>query len=108
MDGKKIHRLGTNKHGKWFMVYILDTTLSKIFKKHGCPNDTECLFTELDFKKCNWVLHGTYHPPSLNDITLIILVNFLSNAATVEQFCLQIISIKTTLYRIFPLRVWIK
>ena len=31
------------------------------------PNDIEGLFLELNFRKCEWLLLGTYHPPSQSD-----------------------------------------
>ena len=46
------------------MIYIRGTIPTKILEKHSCPNDIECLFTELNFRKCKWPLWGTYHPPS--------------------------------------------
>ena len=49
------------------MVYIRDTIPSKILEKHSCPNDIECLFLEVNFRKCKWLLCGTYHLPSQND-----------------------------------------
>ena len=68
MDGfSKPHRFDRNKHGGGIMIYIRDTIPSKILEKHSCPNNTECLFIELNFRKCKWLLCGTYHPPSLND-----------------------------------------
>ena len=45
------------------MTYIMDTIPSKILEKHSCLNDTECRFTELDFKKYKWLLCGTFHQP---------------------------------------------
>ena len=31
------------------------------------PSDIECIFLELNFTKCKWLLVGTYHRPSQND-----------------------------------------
>ena len=67
MDGfSKPYRFDRNKH-RGVMVYIRDTIPSKILEKHICQNNIECLFIELNFRKCNWLLCGTYHPPSRND-----------------------------------------
>ena len=49
------------------MIYIRDTIPNKILETHNCPNDIECLFIELNFRKCKWLLSGTYHPPFQND-----------------------------------------
>ena len=32
------------------------------------PFDMEGLFVELNFRKCKWLIFGTYHPPSQADI----------------------------------------
>ena len=68
MDGfSKPYRFDGNKYGGRVMIYIRDTIPSKILEKHSCPNNIECLFIELNFRKCKWLLCGTYHPPSQND-----------------------------------------
>ena len=68
MDGfSKPYRFDRNKHGGGVMIYIRDTIPSKILEKHSCPNNIECLFIELNFRKCKWLLCGMYHPPSQND-----------------------------------------
>ena len=46
---------------------MFETIPSKILEKHSCPNNIECLFIELNFRKCKWLLCGMYHPPSQND-----------------------------------------
>ena len=40
---------------------------SKILTKHVLPTDIETLFTELNFRKCKWLLSKIYHPPSQFD-----------------------------------------
>ena len=53
MDGfSNPYRFDRNKNGGEVMVYIRDTTPSKILEKHICPNDIECIFIELNFRKC--------------------------------------------------------
>ena len=32
--------------------------------KHKFPDDIEALFTEINFRKCKWLLCGLYQPPS--------------------------------------------
>ena len=46
---------------------IFDTISSKILEKHIFPNDVESIFVELNFRKCKWLLCGTYHKPSQSD-----------------------------------------
>ena len=68
MDGfSKPYRFDRNKYGGGVTIYIRDTIPSKILEKHSCPNNIECLFIELNFRKCKWLLCGMYHPPSQND-----------------------------------------
>ena len=47
-------RFDRNKHEGGVMVYIRDKVPSKILEKHSCPNNIECLFKELNFRKCKW------------------------------------------------------
>ena len=49
------------------MIYVLDDIPSNLLTKHFLPNDIEGLFVELIFRKCKWLLLGTYHPPSQSD-----------------------------------------
>ena len=61
-------RFDMNKHGRGVIVYTRGTIPSKILEKHECcPNDTEYLFLELNFRKCKWLHCRTYHAPSQND-----------------------------------------
>ena len=74
------------------MVYIRDTIPSKILEKHSCPNYIECLFIEVIFRKCKWLLCETYHPPSQNEEYFF---NFLDKALdTTKRFRLLEISIQ--------------
>ena len=67
MDGfSKPYRFGRNKHRERVMVYIRDTVPSKILERQ-LPSDIECFLIELNFRKCRWLLCGTYHPLSQND-----------------------------------------
>ena len=68
MDGfSKPYRLDRNKNGGGVMIFIRDTISSKILEKHIFPNDVESIFVELNFRKCKWLLYGTYQPPSQSD-----------------------------------------
>ena len=40
----------------------------KLLEKHNFSDDIETLFVELNFRKVKWLLFGTYHPSSHNDI----------------------------------------
>ena len=61
-------RLDRNRKGERIMVYIREDIPSKLLDKHVFPYDMEGLFVELNFRKCKWLLFGTYHPPSQVDI----------------------------------------
>ena len=50
------------------MIYIRENIPSKLLAKHNFSDDIESLFVELNFRKVKWLLFGTYHPPSQNDI----------------------------------------
>ena len=50
------------------MIYIREDIPSKRLDTHVSPYDMEGLFVELNFRKCKWLLFGTYHPPSQADI----------------------------------------
>ena len=50
------------------MIYIHEDIPSKRLDKHVFPDDMEGLFVELNFKKCKWLLFGTYHPPFQADV----------------------------------------
>ena len=58
------YRLDRNRKGGGNMVYIREDIPSKLLDKHAFPYDMEGLFVELSFRKCKWLLFGTYHPPS--------------------------------------------
>ena len=64
----KPYRLDINRKGRGVMVYICENIVSKLLDKHVFPCDMEGLFVELNFRKCKWLLFGTYHPPSQADI----------------------------------------
>ena len=65
MDGfSKPYRLDRNKNGGGVMIFIRETISSKKLEKHIFPNDVESIFVELNFRKCKWLLCGTYHRPS--------------------------------------------
>ena len=60
-------RLDRNRNGGGVMIYIRDDIPSRFLLKHVFPSDTEGLYIELNFRKCKWLLLGTYHPLSQSD-----------------------------------------
>ena len=68
MDGfSKPCRFDRNKQGEELKIYIPATIPSKILEKSSCSNNIKCLFIELNFRKCKWLLCGRHHQPSQND-----------------------------------------
>ena len=53
------------------MIYVSEDIPIKLLTKHVLPSDIECIFLELNFRKCKWLLVGTYHPPSQNDFLFL-------------------------------------
>ena len=49
------------------MIFVREDKSSKLLQKHVHPVGIEGLFNELNFRKCKWLLFGTYHPPSQED-----------------------------------------
>ena len=49
------------------MTYVRENIPSKLLKKYVLPSDIGCIFLELNFRKCKWLLVGTYQLPSQND-----------------------------------------
>ena len=62
------YRYDRNRKGGGIMIYIRENIPSKLLEKHNFSDDIEGLFVELNFRKVKWLLFGTYHPPSQNDI----------------------------------------
>ena len=68
IDGfSKPYRLDRNRNGGGVIIYVREDIPSKILTKHVLPTDIEALFTELNFRKCKWLLSGINHPPSQSD-----------------------------------------
>ena len=63
----KPFRFDRNRKEGGVMIYVRENIPSKLFTKHVLLSDIEWIFLELNFKKCKWLLVGTYHPPSQND-----------------------------------------
>ena len=43
------------------MTYVRENIPSKLLKKYVLPSDIGCIFLELNFRTCKWLLVGTYH-----------------------------------------------
>ena len=54
------YRLDRNRNGGGVMIYIREDIPSKRLDKHVFPYDMKGLFVELNFRKCKWLLFGTY------------------------------------------------
>ena len=48
-------------------LYMWEKIFLAILTKHVLPSDIEALLTELNFRKCKWLLSRVYHPPSQSD-----------------------------------------
>ena len=64
----KPYRLDRNSNGGGVMIYVREDISCKKLEKHNFPHDVEGIFVELNFRKCKWLLFGTYHQPSQNDL----------------------------------------
>ena len=60
-------RLDRNINGGGLMIYIRHDIPSSVLLKHVFPSDIEGLYIELNFRKCKWLLLGTYTSPSQSD-----------------------------------------
>ena len=61
-------RLDRNRNRGGVMIYIGDDIPSRLLLlKDVFPGDIESLYVELNFRKCKWLLPGTYHPRSQSD-----------------------------------------
>ena len=60
-------RLDRNRNGGGVMIYIRNDIPSRLLSKHVFPSDIKGLYIELNFRKCKWLLLGTYHRPSQSD-----------------------------------------
>ena len=62
------YRLDRNRNGDGINIYVQEDITSKMLTKliilNDNPDDTEALFVEINFRKCEWLLCGLYHPPS--------------------------------------------
>ena len=64
----ELYRRDRNRNGGGVMIYIRQDIPSKRLDKQAFPYDMEGVFVEVNFRKCKWLLFGTYHPPSQPDI----------------------------------------
>ena len=57
-------RRDRNRNGGGVMIYVRHGIPCRLLTKHKFASDMEILFLELNFRKCKWLLCGTYRPPS--------------------------------------------
>ena len=50
-----------DRKGGGVMIYVREYIPSKLLTKNVLPSDIECIFLELNFRTCKWLLVGTYH-----------------------------------------------
>ena len=69
MDGfSKPHRLYRNKNGgRRIMIFMRDTTSSKLLEKHIFLNHVKSILVKLNFRKRKWLLYVTYCPAPQSD-----------------------------------------
>ena len=61
------YRFNRNRNGGVVLIYIPEDIASKPLTDHKLPHDIEGIFVELNLRKNNWLLFGSYHPPSQSD-----------------------------------------
>ena len=57
----KPFHLDRNRKEGGVMIYVCEYIPSKLLTKHVLPSDIECIFLELNFRTCKWLLVETYH-----------------------------------------------
>ena len=68
IDGfSKPYRRDRTANGGGVLIYVRDDIPSKELNDHNFPDDIEGIFVELNFRKCKWLLMGSYHPPNQSD-----------------------------------------
>ena len=66
MNGYKMLRRGTNKHGGGIIFYINENISCKTVNFEGLPGDFEVTLIELSIKNRKWLCIGLYKSPSQN------------------------------------------
>ena len=66
----RIFRKDRNARGGGLLFYVNQNLNCKVLNKYPMPQDLEILILELKLSKTNWLVIGTYKPPSLSDIIL--------------------------------------
>ena len=64
----RIFRKDRNARGGRLLFYVNRDLNCKVLNKYPTRQDLEILVLELKLSKTNWLVVGTYKPPSLNDI----------------------------------------
>ena len=66
----RIFRKDRNARGGRFFFYENQDLNCKVLNKYPTSQDLEILVLELELSKTNWIVIGTYKPPSLSDIVV--------------------------------------
>ena len=71
------YRRDRNRNGGGVLIYVREDIPSKELRKHTFPDvifdkdnsngAIECIFIEINLRKCKWLIFGTYHRPSQNN-----------------------------------------
>ena len=62
------YRLDRNRNGGGIIIYVREDIPSNMLVKQKLPHNIEDIFIALNFRKVKWLLFGTYHPPSQNEL----------------------------------------
>lgn len=63
----ELYRFDKNRNKTGVLIYIWEDISSKLLSDHKLLHDTEETFVELNLRKKNCLLSGSYHPPSQSD-----------------------------------------
>ena len=77
----RIFRKDRNARGGGLLFYVNQDLNCKVLNKYPTRQNPEILVLELKLSKTNWLVIGTYKPPSLSDIA------FTSEISNILTFC---------------------
>ena len=62
----KRYRLDRCSNGWGLLLYIREDVLSRLLTEYKPPENVECLFVEINFRKKKWILCFSYNPRKSN------------------------------------------
>ena len=68
-QSNRIFRKDRNAHGAGLLFYVNQDLICKVLTNYPMRQNFEVLALELKLSKTNWLIIGTYKPPSLTGIT---------------------------------------